>query len=224
MLRVAAGQVPDTLRIALPGSCVAFGKRDVVSRGYSEAVRAAREGGVEAVERLGGGRAAVFTDATISLAHAIADEDPRSRVWQRFDATAELIARALCRVGVEARVGEVEGEYCPGAHSVNARGARKLGGVGQRLVSGGVHVGAVVVVEGAGRVNEILAPVYAALGLEWRPQATGAVAEEAPDLTWGAVAQAIEAEYGERYELIPADLDEQTLTLARRLAHEHLSP
>ena len=224
MLRVAAGEHPEALRISLPGAIVAFGKRDVVSPGYAGAVRAAREGGFEAIERLAGGRAAVFTDQTVSFAHAIADPDPRARVFERFDSTAALIARALARLGVDARVGEVEGEYCPGEHSVNARGERKLMGVGQRLVSGGAHVGGVVVVEGAGRVNSVLVPVYGALGLDWRPEVTGAVADEAPGVTWDGVAEAIRAEYAERCELVPADLDEETLALARSLAPEHLSP
>lgn len=224
MLRVAAGERPEALRISLPGAIVAFGKRDVVSPGYAGAVRAARAGGFEAIERLAGGRAAVFTDQTVSFAHAIADPDPRARVFERFDSTAALIARALARLGVDARVGEVEGEYCPGEHSVNARGERKLMGVGQRLVSGGAHVGGVVVVEGAGRINSVLVPVYGALGIDWRPEATGAVADEAPGVTWEGVAEAIRAEYAERCELEPADLDEETLALARRLAPEHLSP
>jgi len=224
MLRAAAGEEPETLRISRPGSIVAFGKRDVISPGYPEAVRAAREGGFEAIERLAGGRAAVFTDQTISFAHAVGDPDPRSGVHRRFDDTAALIARALSRLGVDARVGEVDGEYCPGEHSVNARGVRKLMGVGQRLVSGGLHVGGVVVVGGADRVNEVLVPVYAALGLSWRPGATGAVADEVPGVSWESVAEAIRAEYAELYELVPRDLDEETLTLARRLAPEHLSP
>jgi lipoate-protein ligase A len=224
MLRAAAGEAPESLRIALPGSIVAFGKRDVVSPGYAGAVRAARDGGFEAIERLAGGRAAVFTDQTISLAHAVPDPDPRPRVTERFEATAQLIARALGRLGVDARVGEVEGEYCPGEHSVSAGGRRKLMGVGQRLVSGGAHVGAVVVVEGAGRVNAVLGPVYDALELDWRPAATGAVADEAPGTTWQDVADAIQAEYGASYELVPGDIDAETMALARELAPEHLSP
>jgi octanoyl-[GcvH]:protein N-octanoyltransferase len=224
MLRAASGEAPQTLRIALPGEIVAFGRRDVVSPGYPAAVRAAREGGFEAIERLAGGRAAVFTDQTISLAHAVPDPDPRPRVNERFEATAQLVARALARLGVDARVGEVEGEYCPGAHSVNAGGVRKVMGVGQRLVSGGAHVGAVVVVEGAGRVNAVLGPVYDALGLDWRPAATGAVAAEAPGTTWEDVAAALRAEYAERYELVPGRIDEETMALARELAPGHLSP
>jgi len=224
MLRVAAGELPETLRVARPGPIVAFGKRDVVTAGYPEAVAAARSGGFEAIERLAGGRAAVFHEDTISFAHAIPDPDPRSRVDERFEATAELIAAAFGRLGVDARVGEVEGEYCPGAHSVNAQGERKLMGVGQRLVSGGVHVGGVIVVAGGDRVNAVLTPVYGALGLDWRPEATGAVADEAPGAGWQDVADAIEAEYAALYELEPAELDEATLELARSLAPEHLAP
>jgi lipoate-protein ligase A len=224
MLRVAAGELPETLRISRPGPMVAFGKRDVVTDGYPEAVQAAREGGFEAIERLAGGRAAVFHEDTISFAHAIPDADPRSRVDERFEATAALIAAAFGHLGIEARVGEVDGEYCPGAHSVNAGGERKLMGVGQRLVSGGAHVGGVIVVDGADRVNAVLAPVYAALRLSWRPDVTGAVAGEAPGATWSDVAEALLAEYESRHGLEPAELDEETLTLARRLAPEHLSP
>ena len=223
LLRVATGELAETLRIARPGPVVAFGKRDVVSRGYPEAVDAARGEGFEAIERLAGGRAAVFHEDTIAFAHAIPDANPRSQVTERFETSAELMARALRRLGVDARVGEVEGEYCPGSHSVSAAGARKLMGVGQRLVAGGVHVGGVVVVDGAERVRDVLVPVYAALGLAWKPETAGSVAGEAPGTTWVAVVEAILAEYAGRYELEPAPLDEQTLELARRLAPSHVA-
>ena len=69
--RVAAGELPATLRIARPGAMVAFAKQDAVSRGYEAAVEAARGQGFEAVLRLAGGRAAVFHEETVALAHAI---------------------------------------------------------------------------------------------------------------------------------------------------------
>ena len=224
MLRVAAGELPETLRVARPGPMVAFGKRDVVTAGYPDAVRAARGGGFEAIERLAGGRAAVFHEDTISFAHAIPDADPRPRVDERFEATAALVAAAFARLGVDARVGEVEGEYCPGAHSVSARGERKLMGVGQRVVAGGVHVGGLIVVAGGDRVNAILTPVYEVLGLSWRPEATGAVADEVPGTGGDAVTDAVLAESDERHGLEPVELDAETLELATKLAPEHLAP
>jgi octanoyl-[GcvH]:protein N-octanoyltransferase len=224
MQRVAAGELPQTLRLARPGTMVAFAKQDAVAPGYADAVRAARAGGFAAVLRLAGGRAAVFHDQTIALAHAVPDPEPRAGIHSRFEWTAGLLARALRSLGVEARVGEVPGEYCPGGYSVNARGEVKLAGIGQRIVAGGSHVGGVIVVGGAERVRDVLVPVYRALELPWDPGTAGAVENElngSPSRAWTAVRDAILAEYGRRYDLVDAELDEETLALARRLAPEH---
>ena len=222
--RVAAGELPETLRLARPGAMVAFGKLDVVGPGYRDAVRAARAGGFEAIERLAGGRAAVFHEGTVAFSHAIPDRDPRPGVRPRFDAIADRVARALMSLGVDARVGEVPGEYCPGSHSVNAGGRTKLMGVGQRLISGGAHVGGVIVVTGADRVRDILLPVYEAMGLDWRPEATGAVADEVPGVTVADVIAALRESFAGEYSLEESHLDEETLEVARRLVPEHLSP
>jgi octanoyl-[GcvH]:protein N-octanoyltransferase len=221
MLRVAAGELPETLRIARPGTTVAFAKRDAVTDGYRRAVRAAREHGFEATLRLAGGRAAVFHDGTMEIGHAVPDDEPRAGIHERFERTAGRLARALGRLGVDARVGEVPGEYCPGRYSVNARGAVKLAGIGQRVVGGGSHTGVVLVVSGEQRVNDVLLPVYAALGLAWEPNASGSVESESSELSWDAVRDALLAEYALDHELVNARLDDSTLALARELAPEH---
>jgi octanoyl-[GcvH]:protein N-octanoyltransferase len=219
--RVARGELPETLRVARPGAMVAFAKRDAVSDRYPFAVAAAREAGFEAVLRLAGGRAAVFHADTLALGHAIPGPDPQPGIHERFRATADLLAAGLRRLGVDARVGEVPGEYCPGGYSVNARGRVKLAGLGQRLIAGGAYVGGVVVTDGAGRVRDALVPVYRELGLDWDPATAGSVAEESPGTGWEDVAAAIVEEYAARYGLEEASLDEETLALARRLAPEH---
>lgn len=223
MLRVASGELPDTLRVSRPGPAVAFGKRDVVSDRYAAAVGAARAEGFEAIERLAGGRAAVFHEDTLHFGHAVRDAEPRLRVTQRFEDAAALIARAFGRLGVDARVGEIEGEYCPGEHSVNARGETKLMGLGQRVIKDGAYVGGVVVVAGADRVRDVLAPVYDALGLDWRPETTGSLVDEVPEIGWDDVRGAIVAEYDGLYDLEPVELDGETLALARQLTPDHQS-
>ena len=132
-----------------------------------------------------------------------------------------MLARALGTLGVDARVGEVPGEYCPGRYSVNARGTVKLAGIGQRVVAGGAHTGVVLVVSGEGRINDVLGPVYDALGLAWEPEVTGSVDAERPGTSWDAVREAVLAEYARDYELVDAELDDATLALARALAAEH---
>lgn len=224
MLRVAEGDLPETLRIARPAAVVAFAKRDAVAEGYHAALAATTEAGFGAVVRLAGGRAAVFHEGTLELAHAAPDPDPRAGIHGRFETEATLVAGALRRLGVDARLGEVPGEYCPGRWSVNAAGRRKLVGIGQRVVAGGSHTGSVIVVEGAERVRRVLAPVYAALALEWDPATVGAVSEEATHATWGDVRDALLDEYGRRYQLECGSLDANTLARARELAAEHRPP
>jgi len=221
MLRVASGALPETLRIAPTGTTVAFAKRDAVAAGYAEAVRAARERGFDATLRLAGGRAAVFHDGTMEVGHAVPDAEPRGGIHDRFARSAARLARALARVGVDVRVGEVPGEYCPGRYSVNARGIVKLAGIGQRIVAGGSHTGVVLVVTGEQRINDVLRPVYEALELPWEPQVTGSVASESPGASWEAMRDALLAEYARDYELVEESLDSGTLMLARSLAPEH---
>jgi lipoate-protein ligase A len=224
MRLVAAGELPETLRLARPAAVVAFAKRDVLAPGFPEAVAAARGAGFGSVVRLAGGRAAVFHPGTLEIAHAVPDPDPRRSIHTRFEATAELIAQALRGLGVDARVGEVPGEYCPGRWSVNAGGRRKLAGIGQRVISGGAHVGTVLVVDDADAVRRVLEPVYAALELDWDPATVGAVAEETPGASWEVVRDALLARYAERFRLVQDSLDPATLDLARTLAAEHRPP
>ena len=218
--RVAGGELPDTLRLGRPAAWVAFGKRDAISPAYPRAVARAREAGFGAALRLAGGRAAVFHEGTVAIAHAVAEEDARSGVQDRFRDTADLVTQALRALGVEARVGEVPGEYCPGGYSVNARGQTKLAGIGQRLIRGGAHIGGVIVVSGADRVKAALTPVYEELGLNWNPDTAGALEDEIA-LKWEAAVAAITAGYEERYEMEETALDEDTLDLAHRLKPEH---
>jgi lipoate-protein ligase A len=199
--RVAAGEAPETFRLYRPDDVVAFAGLDRAAPGFADAVAAARRIGFAAALRLAGGRAAVFHRETLAFAWTIPVPEPREGIQARFDEIAAIVAAALRRIGVDARVGEVPGEYCPGDHSVNARGARKLMGVGQRVVRGAAHVGGVVVVSGADRVRAALEPVYAALGLAWKPETTGSVADEIGATAPAAVADALVAELGARYEL-----------------------
>ncbi|HSD25114.1 MAG TPA: hypothetical protein VLB79_12390 [Solirubrobacterales bacterium] len=219
--RVAAGELPPTIRIHRPGNEVAFGRQDISSPAYQAAAAAAREAGFAAVERLAGGRAAVFHTGTIAIARAYADPQPPKRTYARFEEMAELIADSLRGLGVDAGVGEVPGEYCPGAYSVNARGATKLAGIGQRMIRGGAHLGGVVVGSEGGEVARVLEPVYDALELDFDPATSGSVSEElGREVDPGELEEALIDELGKRYELIDAELDEATLQIATRSLEE----
>ncbi len=221
MLRVAERSEPETLRLFRPGDIVAFGAQDRRSPGYARAVEAARAHGFAAVNRMVGGTAAVFHERTLAFTWTIPDRDPRQNIDARFRETASLIAAALRRLGVDARVGEVPGEYCPGEYSVNARGRTKLMGVGQRIVSGAAHVGGVVVVGDSGRIRDVLTPVYAALAHDWSPETAGSVEDELGAARFEDARRAIADEFAERYELYEAALPSAIKERALGLEPEH---
>lgn len=120
--RVADGRLPATARLQRTGPVVSFGRLDAAAPGFAAAVRAAREAGFACTLRLAGGRAALFHEGTLAFSLALPDPEPRRRTRERFELSSELLVAALRRLGVDARVGEIPREYCPGAYSVNARG------------------------------------------------------------------------------------------------------
>jgi octanoyl-[GcvH]:protein N-octanoyltransferase len=220
--RVASGELPPTVRLHRTPRILAFGRHDAASPGFGDAVRAARATGFEPIVRVAGGRAAVYHEGTIALSRTIPDQRPAARTHTRFEELADLIATGLRRLGIDARVGEVPGEYCPGAWSVNARGRSKLVGIGQRIIAGGAHLGVVLVVRNGDLVREALVPVYDALGLEWDPATAGSVEDELGGAELATVEEAILRELaGTGHELVEASVDAETLALAERLVDAH---
>ena len=202
---VAAGEQPETLRLYRPDDVVAFSGLDAGSAGFAHAGAAARAAGFSAALRLAGGRAALFHSGTLAFAWTVPVADLRRGIQERFDAVSQLVADALRRLGVDARVGEVPGEYCPGAHSVNARGRVKLMGVGQRVVGGAAPGGGGVGVEGGARGRAGVAPVDAARGLPFDPATAGAIEDEIGPVAPEAVREALLAELRARgFEPTPA--------------------
>jgi len=219
--RVAEGALPATLRLHRPARELAFSKQDRSAPGFRAAVGAARAAGFEPVLRLAGGRAAVFTEGTLALAWSSPQARPVEGTGDRFELFSTIVAGALNGLGVDARVGEVPGEYCPGAWSVNARGAVKLAGIGQRMIRGAAHLGAVVVAVGSAAVRGALEPVYAALDLDWEPGTTGSVEDEVPGAGVDQVEAALIAELSKSFRLTEAELDPATLELAAELERSH---
>src|SRR5437763_417363 len=74
--RVSEGRAGEALRLHRPGAVVAFGPKDRHEDGYREAIAVARSQGFGAIERLAGGRAAVFHQDTIAFSWVVPDPTP----------------------------------------------------------------------------------------------------------------------------------------------------
>lgn len=219
---VAEGRRPETLRLHRTGPVMAFSVLDRTRPGFARALAAARDHGFTPVLRLAGGRAAPFSRGTLAVAWSRPVEELRSGIRERFEEIADIVVTALRALDVDARVGEVPGEYCPGGFSVNAGGRTKLAGVGQRVVRGGAHVGGVVVAAGSAPLRRALAPVYEALGYPLDPDRVGSVEDELRGSgSLDRVEQALVEELARRFDLEPEHPDEATLARAEDLVAEH---
>ena len=187
----AAGGSPDRLRLYAPDDALLFSNLDARRPGYANAVALARAAGFEPVVRLAGGHAAVFLRESVAFAWATPDPEAHLSIQPRFERLTGWMVSALRELGLDARVGEVPGEYCPGEFSVNVGGRVKVLGVGQRVIRGAAHVGGVLTVGATDRLREVLVPIYEALDLPFAPDTAGGVADFEPGLSPDDVIDAI---------------------------------
>jgi len=219
--RVAAQESPETLRLYVPDEVMLFSLLDARNPGFAEARQAAGRLGCPSLLRLAGGHAALFHRQCLAFAWAIPETQAADGIRERFRTLAGIVERAFTRLGVDARIGEVPGEYCPGEYSVNAGGSLKLMGVGQRVIRGGAHVGGVIVVGNSARLRELLEPVYGHLGLPWTAASAGSLEDVVPGIRLNEVRQTLLEEFGRGRELRPAKLDAASLDLALELEAWH---
>lgn len=220
--RVSRGETGEMLRVYRPQApAVAFGRRDVRLPGFPDAVAAAARAGFRPCVRAQGGRAVAYTGEALVVDHVSPDPEWPSGLERRFAEFGNLWAGLLDAFGVDARVGEVPGEYCPGSHSVNARGVVKLVGTAQRMVRGAWLFSAVLVFDGVPTLRPLLREVYAALALPFDAASVGSLAGEAPGVSLDRVEEAVLTAYDARFGLEPAPLPEALVVEAQALLGDH---
>nr|WP_307008090.1 lipoate--protein ligase family protein [Sinomonas atrocyanea] len=210
---VKRGARGGTLRLYRPQRTLAFGQRDTRLPGFEAARSAALAHGFEPVVRRAGGRAAAYHAGTLIVDHIEPAREAMVGHRHRFEVFGDLYAGALRTLGVDARVGEIPGEYCPGEFSVHgvpagaglparsgpggttAGGRLKLVGTAQRVVAGAWLFSSVFVVADAAPVRAVLTDVYRALALPFDPATAGAADDLVPGLTVDAVEAALLAMY-----------------------------
>lgn len=190
-LAALPGAAGGELNLSRPLATAAFSRRDSLRPGYQEARDALAGRGYAPIIRPVGGHLAVYGTGDLVVHLWAPHPDARSSIRERFEAFGEAAALALRRLGADARVGAVPGEYCTGEFSVNDSGRAKLVGTGQRLTRHGYLFSAVVMVEDAGPARTALEEAYALMGLDFRPESVGCVADAVPGATVEDVREAL---------------------------------
>ena len=168
------------VRVYTPVPTVAMSRRESRMPGFEIARRAAIGRGFTPAVRPTGGRAVAYDESCVVF-DVITREDEGSIDQARFfREIGDALVVAMRRLGVDARVGDVPGEYCPGEFSINARGEVKLIGTSQRAVRGARLLSGMLPLGGVERFVDVLLAVNAALELDWDPATFGTLATEVP--------------------------------------------
>lgn len=192
---VAAGEIaqPRVVRLYTPAPAVAMSRRESRMPGFETARRASLARGFTPVVRPTGGRAVAYDESCVVFDVVVREAEGAIDQARFFRETGGALAAAMHGLGVDARVGDVPGEYCPGEFSVNARGAVKLIGTSQRAMRGARLLSGMLPLAGVDRFAHVLTAVNAALELDWDPATFGSLAVEAPGIPREAAEDALVA-------------------------------
>ncbi|KJL27389.1 hypothetical protein RL72_00484 [Microbacterium azadirachtae] len=189
--KVASGEGPQRLlRLYTPTPTLALTRRESLMPGYDIAVAAADRLGFAPAIRPTGGRAAAYDESCLVF-DLVEREEAHADPTALFAQAGRTIVDALRGLGVDARLGEVPGEYCPGEYSINARGAVKLVGTSQRGVRGARLLSGVLAFGPVDHLVAVLTEANAALGLVWDPRTFGSMLTEAPGVSREDVEEAL---------------------------------
>src|SRR4051812_14442127 len=140
--RVAFGQIDGAVRIWAPVPALALSRMDQLRPGGAAAAAAAARAGVESVRRVSGGHAVVLGRGSFCAGFA----EPAATFegsQQRYERLSAAVLGAFADLGIDSELGELPGEWCPGAWSIHSGGV-KLAGLAQRAVKGAAWAEAVI--------------------------------------------------------------------------------
>lgn len=177
-LAAAAAEGTVLVRAYRPDPTVAFSRRETHAAGFERAASTARALGFTPVVRPTGGRAVAYDSGSIILDIVWTASNPFDDSAATFRSVGDSLVDFLRTVGIDAGLGQVPGEYCPGDFSVNARGAVKLIGTSQRVTRGARLFSAVISVGESDHLRDAVDEVYRDLSYPWEPSTFGSLTSE----------------------------------------------
>ena len=176
LLRELPDEWDEVVRVFVPAPTIGFTRRDLRAPGIAQAVQVAHDHGFTPVVRAPGGRVAAYGPGSV-----IVDHVTRTRVGfdtgEPFRRNARAHLRLLRSLGVDAHIGELEGEYCPGEYSINVGGRFKVVGSAQRVTLRASLFSTVFQVDASPSLHSVLAGVSAALAYPFAPSTVGGVSD-----------------------------------------------
>lgn len=175
------------VRFVRPRPTAAFSPQDTTHPNYKDVQNQVLANGFAPVERGTGGRLAIFDENALVISILAPHPDPREHIIERYGILADAFAVALKTFRIDARVGELPDEYCPGRFSLNVDGRLKIAGISQRISRQSLQIDTLLSVFRSSLASLALAEAYAGLGLPFDPDTYGALKDVQPTLDYGQV-------------------------------------
>ncbi|MDQ2623949.1 MAG: lipoate--protein ligase family protein [Actinomycetota bacterium] len=190
----AARELPDGVRLlhlraAQPS--IAFSRRDTHREGFDAAASVAAELGYPPLVRHVGGAFAPLSEGSLVLDQFGTSPDAGTTSRARFGEHSTALRAALRGLGLDARVGELAGEYCPGEFSINVAGRVKVAGVAQRVSGRAWVVSTVLQVHAVHPLRAVTQRCAGALGEHVDVATMGDLASEGVDVPLPDVARLV---------------------------------
>ena len=219
LLARGMGGAQEIVRIWRPDPTAAFSRRDSRKPGFERASEAVRQRGFVPVIRPQGGQLAAYHRGSVAIDHVVRTSNPTQGLKDRFEQFSRLHADVLSAFGLDARIGELPGEYCPGEYSINIAGLVKVVGSAQRITRDGWLFSTIVQVTGSALISEVLTTAYEEIGYELDPSTIGSIEDHHPGISAQAVEQALVEAYASGTEAsrasLPAGVLEEVASIRR---------
>lgn len=172
------------VRFVRPRPTAAFSPQDTTHPDYKNVQIQTLANGFAPVERGTGGRLAIFDENALVISILAPHPNPREHVIERYQMLADVIVGALATLRIDARVGELRDEYCPGRFSINAGGCLKLAGIAQRISQKSLQIDTILSISRSVYAYAALVEAYSGLGLPFNPNTYGSLMDVQPTLNY----------------------------------------
>ena len=161
------------VRVFRPQKTAAFSTTDSLHKNFATAKSIASRLGYEPILRPAGGHLAIYDHRSLILDITAPHDNPGKDIINRYELFSEKIATYIGLLGVDARIGQVDGEFCPGRFSINSSRQKKLVGIAQRITKYGYYLSALILLEPSPEAIDALSATYKLIDLDFDPSSHG---------------------------------------------------
>ncbi|MGN1400921.1 MAG: biotin/lipoate A/B protein ligase family protein [Bacillus sp. (in: firmicutes)] len=143
------GLIPATARSWVHAPTIVLGIQDGRLPYLEQGTAYLKKQGYDVIVRNSGGLAVVLDEGILNLSLILTEHTHKIDIDKGYETMVDLVKKMFAEYTSDIMVGEVDGSYCPGSYDLSI-GGKKIAGISQRRVRGGVAVQVYLCMSGSG--------------------------------------------------------------------------